>query len=211
MIKDLKFEVDQEVLQKKANEFAEAAFIEELKDYYNSWNGPFRKGLKEKFQSMEFSCHFELPDILQTINNAVTKEHEEIVKNFIDSTVLVDLRNSLSLQPKEIMFSDFLKGVMEADYNYSDDYSEDYSVEYEIESDNVICKVELYYKDEKMEIRLHQFSGEPGFKFVSHPYIQNGAQGVMNRIQAYILSLLISGTKIMNFDIDSFNELFYRD
>lgn len=213
MIKNLKFELDQELLQKKANEFAEAAFIEELKEYYSKWNGPFRKNLQEQFGKMEVSVHFELPDVLETINNAISKEHEEIVKNFIDSTVLVDLRNSLKMQPKEILYSEFLKEVMEADFNFDEDYLNEYSIEHEVNNNS--CTIQIIYKKQKIEVRLQKFDDKEGFKFVGKPYISstNSQSGILNRIQSYLLSLLISGTYITKFDVDYFDEIFenYHD
>lgn len=214
MITNLKFELDQELLQKKANEFAEQAFLEELKNYYSGYNSPFRKTLQAEFQKKEVSVHFELPDILQTINDAISKEHEEIIKNFIDSTVLVDLRRSLKLQPKEILFSEFLKEVMEADFNYDYDYLDDYEVEHDM-SRNRSCTIKISYKNQKIEVRLQNFDGEQGYKFVGNPYISstNSQSGILNRIQSYLLSLLISGTYITKFDVDYFDEIFenYND
>lgn len=209
MIENLKFEVNQELLQQKANEFAEQAFIEELKDYYSKYNSPFRKTLQAEFQKKEVSVHFELPDILQTINDAISKEHEEIIKNFIDSTVLVDLRKSLKLQPKEILFSEFLKEIMEADFNHDYDYVDDYEVEHDMSSSRS-CTIKIIYKKQKIEVRLQKFDGEEGYKFVVNPYIlsTNSQSAILNRIQSYLLSLLISGTYITKFDVDSFEEIF---
>lgn len=206
---ELKFDIDQELLNKKATEFAEKAMIAELESYYSSYSSPFRKKIKEALDAKEISVHFDLPDVLSHINKVIEAEHSSIVDSFLKLTVVDDVRNSLRLQPKEISFSDFLQGVMESDYNFQEDYLDEYSVEVEDKTDRT-QKITISYKNKDIEITVQTFDDGKSYKFCREPYYKK-ENYVLRRIESYLLSLALSGTYITSFNVDSFEELFYND
>src|SRR5258705_12590638 len=119
MLKEFKIEVevDQDLLNEKAKEFATKALLKEVEEYYTGYNSPFREAIKEQLKKQEISCHVELPDVLSVLNDAMKNEHASIVNNFLNTSFIDDLRCSLELQPKQIKLSDFLRKVLEADHN----------------------------------------------------------------------------------------------
>lgn len=206
------FKINQEIVNQKANEFAEKVLIQEIKDYYDGYNSDFRKEIREVLKKQSVSIHFQLPDILKTINDSIEKEHKSIIDSFIDITFISDMREALNIQPKEIKYSEFLKKVLEADHNYYDSDTHKYDISVEDEKD-VIKIITITYQRQELSIRMQSFDKGKSFNFCYKPEksYRNSQNSILNRIEAYVLSLVISNTKITEFDINEFDELFYNN
>lgn len=209
MLKEFKIEVevDQELLNEKAKEFATKALLNEVEEYYTGYNSPFRNAVKEQLKKQEISCHVELPDILKVLNDAVDKEHSSIVEKFINLSFIDDLRSSLQLQPKTLQFSEFLRGVMNADHNEYHYDVEKYDLDIE-ESDST-KKFKITYQKEQIEVTVQTFDKGKTYEFCRKAYLKANYSGnYTSRINSYLLSLAISSTVITEFDVESFYELF---
>jgi hypothetical protein len=213
MIKEFKLniEIDQDLLNEKAKEFAAKALIKELEDYYTNYDSPFRKAIKEKLKEQKISCHFELPDILTELNTAMNKEHSSIVEKFLDLSFVSDLKSSLELQPKKLTFSEFLRNVLELDHNCYEYDLDKYELEVEDQSKET-KKITITFQKQKIEVTVQSFDEGKTYEFCRKPYVHtNDKYGGVNRINSYLLSLTISGSVITEFDVEDFNQLFYED
>lgn len=204
------FTINQELINQKASEFVEKVIVSELKDYYDGYNSDFRNEIRAVLKKQSVSIHFQIPDILNQINKAIEKEHADIVDSFVNTTLISDMRDALNIQPKEIKFSEFLKKILEADHNFYDSDTHKYSVDVENEKD-VIKIINLNYQNNDISVRLQSFDKGDTFNFCYKPEksYRNSQNSILNRIEAYLLSLVISNTKITDFDMSDFEELFY--
>lgn len=206
---NLQVEIDQKLLNQKANEFAEKALIKELENYYQGYNSPFREALKAELEKKEISIHVELPDALQAINKAIEEEHTKLVDHFINTSFIKQLRDSLQLQDKEVAFSDFLKSIMECNHECNTEYLDEYSVEI-IEKDHGL-DISIYYHSQRIEVTLSSFDNGKTYEFCRTPYVPSNARWRVRNIEALLLSYALSGTTITCMDVDSFESLFYND
>ncbi len=115
-----KITLDNETIQKAANEYAMKGAIECVKEFYTSYNSPFKKKIEEELTKQEFSWAMELPNILGLINDSLTKEIDLIANTAVSKTFVPLVQKFLTKTKKELLFSEFLKELIEetrADYD----------------------------------------------------------------------------------------------
>lgn len=158
-------ELDLVVLEEKAKEAAMRGVIKEIEDYYTSYNSPFRKQIKEALEKKTASIHFELPDILALINQALTLEIDRIANNSIAETFIPLAINALTRINGDVKFSDILKEFIHCCHSdFKDGYQPELSID---ESTHGWLEVELTFTDYRgkenvYKITLHKARNEEG-------------------------------------------------
>lgn len=108
-----KLTLDNEAIQQKANEYAMKGAIDCVKEYYTAYNSPFKKKIEESLRSQQLDWKMELPNILALINDSLTREIDLIANTAISQTFVPLVQKFLTKTKKEMMFSDFLKTIIE--------------------------------------------------------------------------------------------------
>lgn len=217
--------LDTEELQKKANEYAMKGAIESIKDFYTGYNSPFRKAFDEHLQKKDIAPNFDLPDIIATINESLSKEVDIIANTAISKTFIPALQRFLTREQEEINFSDllrrFIKETNQEDYDLC-------SVDIR-KSEYSWLDVTITGEKDEYKITLHEdweTRNEPvrKYKLLSLPYSEEKYRPTMklsvdnvalelpftrdilhNEFLSSIARLVIAGTKI-NIDQREFDE-----
>ena len=116
-MKDLQIIIDQALIQKKANEAAEKAVLKEIKEYYTSYNSPFRKKIQEELQKQELSFAFDLPSILGNINEALKTEIQNIQNLAIANTYIPLINDVIRGFGKKITLTKILREIVDKLYD----------------------------------------------------------------------------------------------
>jgi len=212
--------LDEEKLQKAAEDAAMRGAIKEIEDYYTGYDSPFRKSVKKKLESMAPSIHFELPDILGLINDKLANEIDKIANNFVNHSVVQNVTSILVGVDKDLKLSDVFRDcIKEADLTLDED---SVSFGYEKHTDHGWLSCDLQLGDKNYQFTLHEFKHEDkpttykilstprlrsdyssrsgstykvtaGNAVVELPYISNI---VADKVITYLTRLIISGTNI---------------
>ena len=123
--------VDLKKLQQKADESAQKGAEECVNEFYNGYNSPYKKKIKEALENKAIDNQFAIPDIIGVLNDKFSKEVDQIANTAIAKTFIPLVKEFLTREDAEIKFSDILKKFIDiSEYKYSDDLSsDDYSVE----------------------------------------------------------------------------------
>lgn len=144
--------LDNEVIQQKANEYAMKGAIDCVKEYYTSYNSPFKKKIEEELDKQKFEWEMELPNILALINDSLTKEIDLIANTAISQTFVPLVQKFLTKTQKEMKFSDFLKAIIaETDAEY-----DEISVSVEENEKYEWLDVEIKHEKRELHITFHQ-------------------------------------------------------
>ena len=123
-------ELDLNILQEKATEFAMKGAIKEIEDYYSGYNSPFRDEIKKELKEKTISIHLELPDIISLINDSLSEEIDRIANNSIAETFIPLAQNALTRVNKNIKFSDILNEFINACHSdFKDEYRPEVSID----------------------------------------------------------------------------------
>lgn len=154
--------LDLETLQKKANEYAMKGAEEAMKEFYSSWNSPYRKAIEEHLQNKGIGVNFEIPDIVASINEKLSAEVDIIANTAISKTFIPLIKDFLTRESPEINLSDVLKQFIQStDYEYNDQDQDDYRVElYDSYPDSNVLRGRFF----SLEIT----NGENGYKLSLH-------------------------------------------
>jgi len=149
--------IDVEKLQKKANEAAEKAYLNEIEEFYNSYNSPYRKAIKDELAKKGLNNDIELPDILGRINTALAEEMDRLANNALSETYIPILSNALDVLPKRMKMSGFLKKVIEDVFDKYDDSTgpEDYNFYVEKNKNHGWYNAVLVTPEHEYNITLH--------------------------------------------------------
>lgn len=227
--------VDNKVLQEKANEYAQKGAEQVIKDFYTGYSSPYKKAIEENLKNRGFDSNFELPDVVKTINEGITKEIDKIANTAIANSFIPLVTKFLTRAEKEMDFSEVLKEFIECTgFKYDDDtYWEDYSVEIKKDEDK-FKRIIISDGNNDYEIGLSNFDNyleeekrpeKKRWTIYSLPYrysdssrtmtlsIKEGAKleipftkGVLeNKFVSFIARLVMAETGIY-FDTDCFDE-----
>jgi hypothetical protein len=124
-------EVDMNLLQQKANEFAQKGAEKEVEDFYSGYDSPYRKAIKENLKNKGVDSNFDIPDIIAVLNEKFKEEVDQIANTAVAKSFLPIIKSFLSREDAEIKFSDILRKFIETtEFKNSDDLdSNDYVVE----------------------------------------------------------------------------------
>lgn len=147
--------IDAVKIQNAANEAAEKAFLNEVTDYYNSYNSPYKKAIKEQLNKQELGWSLELPDVLATLNKALIEEVDNIANTAIAQTYIPMVADVLVKMEKNQKMSELLKGLI-ADIEPDESEREEFHFEYEKNSQYDWVDCELITDKGNYKFTLHQ-------------------------------------------------------
>ncbi len=122
--------INTEVLQQKANEYAMKGAEDALKDFYTSYDSPYKKAIKANLENKGLDYSFSIPDIIGVLNDKFSEEVDQIANQAIAKSFLPIVKEFLTRETPEVKFSYILKKFIEAtNFEYNDLDIEDYRVE----------------------------------------------------------------------------------
>lgn len=210
--------LDSTKLQEAANNAAMAGTIKALNEYYNGYNSPYTTALREELDKKNTSIHLELPDIVALINDKISAEVDLIANRAIAQTLLPDLKRALTRRPEIVLFSDILKSAIEDIFEVK---QEDCRCEIEIHPKFGWLNVRLIIKERRYEFTLHKDNEKPLYWCASlsrdehkHEEMELSIDNIKvkipfttgvlkNKLQQYLASIIISGSKI-EMDVEDF-------
>jgi len=166
-------ELDEAVLQKKAQEAAMKGATDAITEFYCGYNSPYKKKIIEELQSQSSFMGIKLPHIIGLINEALNAEVTRIANASIAETFLPLVTKALTQVDKQIKFSDILQEFIIC-HRIGEDDKPKVSIE---ESRHGWLEVELTWQDmvdknEKYKLTLHQVYKVPGkYCILSLPYV----------------------------------------
>jgi hypothetical protein len=231
-MKDLVPVIDPEVLQEKVNQAAMKGALSTIEDFYNGYNSPFKKAIKEDLESKEIRHSFELPDIIATLNDSLTDEIDRIANTAISKSFVPLVQRFLTRTDDEIKFSDILKEFVESNRSSDRDYfdvsikrREEYSwLDVNLSSENKTYRLTLHtdYKSEKEGNVKYIFLGLP---YTDNSRIQTMKLSVENGVtlelpftrdiikdefMSYIARLVMSGS-LITMDVEDFEDWMFPE
>jgi len=163
--------LDEEKLKEVAIKHAMAGAIAEIKDYYEGYNSPYRKKIKDELEKQEFSFPVTLPDILAQINETLTAEVNKIAASAVSFTFAPMVQKYLTRIEGDVKFSQFLKEYIEATGEKDQD---DYSVDIDEHRVHGWLTVKLTCGKKSIDFTLHKNhrdGEEKSYKLLSVPRV----------------------------------------
>ena len=158
--------IDTEVLKKQALESATKGALSEIKDFYEGYNSPYRKGIKETLEKSGIGNGvFTMPNIVGLLNEAISAEIDRIVNNAVANTYLPMVTKALTAIDKELKLSEIID--MMKRYVYDNKFCAS------IRKDDSYDWFNLELKIDEVEYRitLHERYNEKGkYRILSMPY-----------------------------------------
>ena len=221
--------IDIKEIQEKANAAARKAYLDEVEQYYTSYNSPYKKMIKNELEKQEFKYNMELPNILEKINDALKDEVDAIANNAIAMSYIPMVNDALGTLPKNLKISEFLKMIIEEEDQDRDLFS-DYAFSYKKHErhDWLDCEIitpesvyeftlhaKNYYRSEKHEgEQQYQCLGFPNNKSKSKMTIYKDDVKIEMPFTPNILSdkvlglffKMMIGSSLLTMDVSSFHE-----
>jgi hypothetical protein len=145
--------LDNQALQAKITEMANKGAMKAIEEYYTGYDSPFLKAFKEEVKEKSISISFDIPDIVSSINKAISDEVDKLTAIAISKTFIPQLNHVLHREEKEIKLSDILRKFVSI---YSADEQHEFSFlmirHYEYEW----YTVEIASSKEKYKFTLHK-------------------------------------------------------
>lgn len=153
--------LDISALQECANESAMKAARQEINDFYNGFNSPFRKAVREYLEKNTPSISFDLPNLVEEIQKSLISE----IENFENTTTIkkccAEIRKRITRLNLEedgtIKLSSVLK---EMEHEIDTEYGE------YIESE--VSEPDPTYGWRELELTIHKENEEKTFKVTLH-------------------------------------------
>ena len=168
--------INTEILKKQALESATKGALTEIKDFYEGYNSPYRKGIKESLESQDVGNGvFGLPNVIGLINDVLSAEIDRIVNNAVAKTYLPMVADILTGIDKELKLSeiiDIIRGQIYTDDEFhanvcEDDYYDWYNLDIKIGTSHY-------------QITLHKSTAEKGkYRVLSMPHKKNSSTQYM--------------------------------
>jgi len=148
--------IDKKEIQKRANEAANKAYLDEIERYYTGHNSPYKNMIQEELKKQDFKFNMKLPNILEKINDSLSQEIDKIANNAVTLSYIPMVSKVLvELEDKEPKMSWFLKEIIKETEPQREDYEEfDFSYEKNERYEWLNCQLttpENYY-----EFTLHK-------------------------------------------------------
>ncbi len=173
-------ELDLKKLKVHAEEAAMKGAVKTIEEFYNGYDSPFRKSVKEFLEKQEMSWNFNLPEILTVINEKIGKEIDLIANTAVAKSFVPLVARFLTREDKEIKFSDILKEFIEAMKDYSIDTPDmgDFSCSIKKNPSHGWLEIEIgstYKKEKEYSFTLHTYDREKTsdvqkYQLLSLPY-----------------------------------------
>ncbi|MCT4253019.1 hypothetical protein HZP37_18155 [Elizabethkingia anophelis] len=111
--------INTELLQQKANEYAMKGAEDALKEFYTSYNSPYKKAIEENLNNKGLDHSFDIPDIIGVLNDKLSHEVDQIANAAIAKSFVPLVKKFLTREEPEIKFSYILEKFIErTDYEY---------------------------------------------------------------------------------------------
>jgi len=172
--------INSELLQQKANEYAQKGAEECIKEFYTGYGSPYKKAIEENLKNKGLDNQFNIPDIIAVLNYKFSQEIDQIANTAIAKSFVPLVKEFLIREDAEIKFSDILKKFIETtNFKYNDDLeSYDYTVEkaegrhssqslndtffeYKISNGTVGYELKFYKKDKNKETQKIEIMSLP--------------------------------------------------
>lgn len=184
--------IDMEQVQKAANEAATKAVLKEVEEYYNGYNSPFRKQVRQYLEQNVPSAHLELPQFSEMLMRSIANEVDKYVHQNILGDILKDVSRVLTRIPLDedgsvklsALFKQMKEGMDLEDYD-----GEEKSISLEVTEDpdyhwqRALLTITEGDDETKYEFTLHKMYGTKEsdglFQILGMPYKEN--QGLWAR------------------------------
>ena len=164
--------IDIKLIQEKANEAAEKAYLSAIEDYYTSYQSPYKKMIKSELEKQKMSYAMELPDVMAKINEALSNEIDIIANNAIANSYIPMVTNSLIGLEKEITLSWFLKETIN-ELDPEEDVFDEFSFSFNEHPDYGWLECCLVTPNSNYKFNLHNVTIKKGdkqkYKLLSFP------------------------------------------
>lgn len=123
--------INNEVIQQKANEYAQKGAEECLKNFYTGYDSPYKKAIEENLKNKGLDHSFNIPDIIGVLNDKFSQEIDQIANAAIAKSFVPLVKEFLIRENAEIKFSEILRKFIDTtNFKYDDDVeSFDYTAE----------------------------------------------------------------------------------
>lgn len=183
MTKEILPVIDTDVLQQKANEYAMKGAEEALKEFYTSYNSPYKKAIEENLKNKGLDHSFNIPDIVGVLNEKFSQEIDLIANTAVAKSFVPMVKEFLIREDAEIKFSDILKKFIEvSDFDRDEMDVNDYTVE-KIEEDSKSYSSSFFQyqiSNRKTGYELRFYKNSESTTIMTLPYRQEGS-GRFNR------------------------------
>lgn len=226
--------INNEELQKKANEYAQKGAEDCIKEFYTGYNSPYKKAIEENLKGKTVSDFpMGLPDIIGLLNEKVIAEFDDIANNAVAQTLIPYAKQLLTRVEGDIKFSEILSKFIEFEFDQEDADYTDFTCEVS-KSDHSWLNVVISNMETTVELTLYtknKIEGKETYQVLSLPrdnsknykrnmVIKTGdvsieipiTTGILkDKFTAFIASMLISRSAII-MDVRDFDEdMFPRD
>lgn len=229
--------IDTKVLQEKANEYAQKGAEETMKEFYSGYSSPYRAAIREQLENKGIDSNFDIPDIVANINEELSNQVSKIANQAIAESFVPLVAEVLTREPVEVLFSDFLKKIVEhSNFAYNDLDPEDYLVEF-LQNEESFTRINISFGENSYDIGFFNFDKKLPFKerewklyslpsvhdqhstrtmklsleggaLLELPFVPNVLH---DKVVAYCARILIGKSKI-KFDTENFDEdMFPKD
>lgn len=153
--------LDIAALQECANEAAMKAARQEINDFYNGYNSPFRKAVHEYLEKNTPSVNFDLPNLVEEIQKSLISEIEKFESTTAIKNCVAAIRKSITKLNLENDGTIKLSSVLE-------------EMEYEIDVKNgeyieaEVSEPDPSYGWRDLELTIHKEDEEKEFKVTLH-------------------------------------------
>lgn len=138
--------INTELLQQKANEYAMKGAEDALKEFYTSYNSPYKKAIEDNLQNKGVDNTFDIPDIIGVLNDKFSQQVDEIANSAIAKTFIPMVKKFLTRENDEIKFSEILEAfIKRTDFEYNDLDYDDYTVEKITEYDDSPILINTFF------------------------------------------------------------------
>jgi len=197
--------LDLEHIQQKANEYALKGAEKALEEFYTGYNSPYRKAIEENLKHKGCDTNFDLPDIVALINDKLTQQIDEIANTAVAKTFIPYVKEFLSREDGEILFSDILKEFIK--FTMYEPDNEDFDIDdYKVE----IIKEKRYYTSQSLtdtfpvyqisnnekgyELRFYVSDNKTTTTLMSIPtYVENGKVSYNSNEMKSVMKLSVEG------------------
>jgi len=222
--------LDTKKLQDAINDAARKGAIKAFDDYYNGYDSPYKKAIKEDLSKKDASIFFTLPDIVGLINDKLSAEIDMMANKAIAETLIPQVKEALTRREPIVLFSDILKSAIEDIYeakyedcqcivnkdeshgwlNVSIETKErcyDFTLHEDRETKKANPNNHLYWiaslaRTGKSSGRYEEMEISLGEAKIKVPFTTGALQ---DKVQQYLASIIISGSKIQ-MDVEEFEE-----
>lgn len=171
--------IDTELLQQKANEYAQKGAEECIKEFYTGYKSPYKTAIEENLKTKALDTSFSIPDIIAVLNDKFSQKIDEIANTAIAKSFLPMINEILFREEYDIKFSDILKKFIDTtNFEYNDQDVDDYTVEKVEEYDrssslrNSFFSYQITNGKEGYELRFFK-KNDSKTEIMDLPYIMN--------------------------------------